>query len=75
MIKALLLALLQPQEMLSRLEDTGDFTGRLVMLEELKTMPFGAVWDYYCQKADVPVGIDWLKEVKEYEAKVTSKRK
>jgi L-rhamnose isomerase len=44
------------------------------MLEELKTLPFGAVWDYYCEKSDVPAGDAWLREVKDYEDKVTSKR-
>jgi L-rhamnose isomerase len=44
------------------------------MLEELKTLPFGAVWDYYCTKQDVPPGPDWLKEVRDYEAKVTDLR-
>ena len=43
-------------------------------MEELKTMPFGSVWDYYCLNCDVPVGADWLGEVKDYETKVTSKR-
>ncbi len=74
MIKALLIALLEPAEKLRSLEAEGDFTSRLAMLEELKTMPFGAVWDYYCHKNDVPVGPDWLREVKSYEKNVLSKR-
>jgi L-rhamnose isomerase len=74
MIKALLIALLSPIKQLRQLEDQGDFTSRLAMAEELKTAPFGAVWDFYCMSCDVPVGADWLKEVKAYEAKVTSKR-
>jgi L-rhamnose isomerase len=74
MIKALLIALLEPTERLRQMENTGDYTGRLAMLEELKTLPFGAVWDYYCEKSGVPVGDAWLKEVKEYEAKVLSRR-
>jgi len=74
MIKALLIALLEPTERLRQMESTGDYTGRLAMLEELKTLPFGAVWDYYCEKSGVPVGDAWLKEVKEYEAKVLSRR-
>ncbi len=74
MLKALLIALLEPTEKLRDFESSGDFTCRLAMLEELKTMPFGAVWDYYCAKKNVPVGEAWLKEVKDYEAKVTSKR-
>ncbi len=74
MIKALLIALLEPTEKLLEMEVNGDYTSRLAMLEELKTLPFGAVWDYYCQKSSAPVGDAWLKEVKDYEAKVTSKR-
>jgi L-rhamnose isomerase len=47
MIKALLIALLEPTERLRQMETAGDYTGRLAMIEELKTLPFGAVWDYY----------------------------
>jgi len=74
MIKALLLALLEPAEKLRATEQSGDYTSRLAMLEELKTLPFGAVWDYYCTEQDVPVGADWLKEVRQYEDKVTNIR-
>jgi L-rhamnose isomerase len=74
MIKALLIALLEPSEKLRQMELNGDYTGRLAMLEELKTLPFGAVWDYYCTKQDVPPGPDWLKQVKDYEQKVTNSR-
>jgi len=74
MLKALLIALLEPTDMLRQAEASGDYTSRLAILEELKTMPFGAVWDYHCQRSDVPVGDAWLKEVKDYETKVTSKR-
>jgi L-rhamnose isomerase len=74
MIKALLIALLEPTDMLRQTEQDGDYTSRLAMFEEIKTLPFGAVWDYYCTKHDVPAESDWLKEVKDYEANVTSKR-
>jgi len=74
MLKALLLALLEPIDELRALEQGGDFTARLAMLEEIKTLPAGAVWDYYCLKQDVPVAAAWFDEVKDYEAKVTSKR-
>lgn len=74
MIKALLIAMLEPTDILRKLEKTGDFTSRLAMMEEFKTLPFGAVWDYYCTKSNVPLGSDWLKEVKGYETKVLSKR-
>ena len=74
MIKALLIALLEPTEKLQQMEAKGDFTSRLALLEELKTLPCGAVWDYYCMKLDVPAGVAWLDEVKTYEKDVLSKR-
>ncbi len=74
MVKALLLALLEPTAKLQQMETEGDFTSRLAMLEELKTLPFGAVWDYYCVKSNVPAGDAWLGEVKTYEKNVLSKR-
>ncbi len=74
MQKALLAALLEPTESLRKLENSGDFTARLAVLEEIKSLPLGAVWDYYCLKANVPVGDNWIKDVKDYEKKVTSKR-
>ncbi|OHB56174.1 MAG: L-rhamnose isomerase [Planctomycetes bacterium GWF2_42_9] len=74
MIKALLMALLEPISALKKIEQSGDFTSRLAILEELKTMPFGAIWDYYCMKSSVPVGMSWLNDVKKYEDDVLSKR-
>ncbi len=74
MIKALLLALLEPIELLRELEAAGDFTGRLAMLEELKTLPAGAVWEYYCLTQEVPVGPAWLDAVRKYERDVLSQR-
>jgi len=74
MIKALLLALLEPTAMLRQAEADGDFTSRLALLEETKTLPSGAVWDYYCLRADVPVGGTWLAEAKTYEKTVLSRR-
>jgi len=74
MIKALLWALLEPTAKLRELENAGNYTARLAMVEEIKTMPLGAVWDYYCTKRGVPVGMAWMDEVKRYEAEVTGKR-
>ena len=74
MQKALLAALLEPTAQLRKLEQSGDFTSRLAMLEEIKSLPIGPVWDYYCLKADVPVGAAWLDEVKKYEKSILSKR-
>ncbi len=74
MIRALLLALLEPIETLRAYETEGDFTARLGLLEELKALPAGTVWDYYCLTRDVPVGMAWLDAVKSYERKVLSQR-
>ncbi|MFA5864663.1 MAG: L-rhamnose isomerase [Phycisphaerae bacterium] len=74
MIKALLIALLEPAKMLRDFEIKGDYTSRLAMLEELKTLPAGSVWDYYCSKQNVPTGSDWLDDVKAYEKNVLSQR-
>ncbi len=67
LIKSLLLAMLEPVDRLQQLEREGDFTSRLALMEEQKSLPFGAVWDYYCLKSEVPVGAAWLDEVKQYE--------
>jgi L-rhamnose isomerase len=74
MLKALLIAHLEPVETLRNLEETGDFTGRLALLEELKTLPFGAVWDYHCERCEVPFGFAWLDEVRAYEHDVLAVR-
>jgi len=74
MIKALLYAMLEPTKDLMDAENKMDFTKRLAMMEELKTLPLGAVWDYYCQKNGVPVGMAWFDAVRQYEKDVLSKR-
>jgi L-rhamnose isomerase len=74
MIKALLIALLEPTDLLRQLESSQNFTERLVLIEELKTLPFGAVWDYYCYSKSVPIGYEWFNIVKEYEKKVLVRR-
>jgi L-rhamnose isomerase len=74
MLKALMLALLEPTKTLRAQELAGDRTARLATLEELKTLPAGAVWDHYCLEQGVPVGPDWLAEVKTYERDVQSRR-
>ena len=74
MAKALLFALLQPSAMLKDLQDKSDYTKVLAISEELKTLPFGEVWDEYCERCGVPVGMDWIKEVDAYEASVLAKR-
>jgi len=66
-LKGLLLGLLEPREMLRGYENDGNYTARLALLEELKMMPFGAVWDYYCETQDVPVGMAFMNEIDAYE--------
>jgi L-rhamnose isomerase len=73
-LRALLLALLEPIERLRAMEVGGDYTGRLALLEELKGLPFGAVWDYYCLRQDVPVGLAFLDQIREHEKRVLSGR-
>jgi len=73
-LRALLVALLEPQAMLRQFEIEGDFSSRLALQEELKSMPFSAVWDQYCWKKGVPVGMDFMIAIKDYEKKELSKR-
>jgi L-rhamnose isomerase len=73
-LKALLLALLEPRERLLALEDDGNYFARLAFLEEIKTLPAGAVWDYYCVSMGVPPAEQWLDEIDRYEADVLRKR-
>lgn len=72
--KAMLFALLDPTAQLQTYEAEGKNAQRLAMMEEFKSMPFGAVWDMLCEKAGVPVGTAWIAEMEKYEAKVQSKR-
>ena len=72
--KALLYALLSPNEELKNLQDSGNFTELMVRMEELKTMPFGEVWNEYCQCCGVPGDGKWFEEAKRYEDEVLSKR-
>jgi L-rhamnose isomerase len=74
MLKALLKALLEPVERLRVLESSRDYTGRLAMLEEGKTLPFGDVWDHYCERTGVPVGGAWLDRIRTYEREVLAAR-
>lgn len=73
MSKALLKALVEPIAELRCFEAEGNLTARLALLEEAKTLPFGAVWDYYCQRQNVPVGMAWMDEVRQYEKQLAAK--
>lgn len=72
--KALLMALLTPNSALKELQDTGNYTELMVRSEEVKTLPFGDIWNYYCESCGVPADGEWFEKVKEYEKTVLSKR-
>ncbi len=72
--KAILSALLEPVSELQQLEREGRLAQKLGLLEELKTFPFGAVWDELCHRAEVPVGRTWIAEMEAYESRVQSSR-
>jgi L-rhamnose isomerase len=74
MQKALLRALLEPTETMKRYELEGNYTARLIALEEMKSMPWQAVWDEFCERNNVPVGFHWAEEVRAYEKDVLSHR-
>jgi L-rhamnose isomerase len=74
MLRALLFALLEPTARLRAAEAAGDYTTRLALQEEIKSLPFGAVWDFYCESKGVPVGDAWLAEVERYEKTVLWER-
>ena len=72
--KAFLMGMLEPIAKLREYEGNGQLFERLALLEEGKSMPWGAVWDYFCMKNNVPVGENYIAEVQKYEKEVTSKR-
>ncbi|RJP34846.1 MAG: L-rhamnose isomerase [Actinobacteria bacterium] len=73
-LRALLAALLEPLDTLRRLESDRDYTGRLALLEELKGMPSSSVWDYHCLRSGVPVGMEYIGIIRDYEKDVLSRR-
>ena len=74
MQKSLLKAMIEPTPTLLEAEKSGDYTSRLALLEETRTLPMGAVWDFFCEQEEVPVGAEWLLAVKQYEQDVLAKR-
>ncbi len=74
MQKALLYAALEPSALLREYEESGDYTSRLALMEELKTLPFYDVWAHYCESEGVPAGYEWLEDVRRYEHKILSER-
>ena len=73
--KALLFALLEPGAILKKFEIGGHNAEKLALSEELRTLPFGDVWNYYCESKSVPVGTSWIGELEKYDMEVLSKRK
>ncbi|MCO5185516.1 MAG: L-rhamnose isomerase [Anaerolineae bacterium] len=73
-LKALLMALLEPIDTLRELEAAGDWTARLALLEELKMLPFGAVWDAYCAQQNTPVGYQFMQAIRHHEQTVLAQR-
>lgn len=74
MQKALLYALLMPNTRLKQLQDSGNFTELMMLNEEIKTYPFGDIWEHYCESESVPSGSEWFDTVKKYENEVLLKR-
>lgn len=72
--KALLYALLEPNEQLKSLQDSASFTEKMVRMEQMKTMPFGDIWEHYCELQGVPNDVDWFEEARRYENDVLLKR-
>jgi L-rhamnose isomerase len=72
--KAFMIAMLEPTSTLLNYEEAGQNFERLALLEELKTKPFGAVWDYWCLSENVPAGADYISEIQQYEKDVLLKR-
>ncbi len=72
--KGILYALLDPTAQLQAYEAEGKNAQRLALMEEFKSMPFGAIWDHLCEEAGVPVGADWIAEMEQYEKDVQLKR-
>lgn len=72
--KALLMAMLTPNAQLKELQDKGNYTELMVRSEEVKTLPFGDIWNYYCECCGAPIDGEWFSKVQEYEKDVLSKR-
>lgn len=73
-LKSILYALLEPTILITEAEDRANYGDRMALMEEFKALPFGAVWDKYCQDMNTPVGASWLKDIEEYEGKILMKR-
>ena len=74
MDKALLYALLQPDDILKKMQDEANFTEQMVLQEEMKMLPYGDVWEEYLRRNNF-AGADWFEKVRDYERKVLKERK
>jgi L-rhamnose isomerase len=72
--QALLYSLLDPSTLLARMEAEGRFAATLALMETIKTLPFGTIWEEWCVRANVPVDIQWVAEAERYEREVLLKR-
>lgn len=72
--KALLSAMLEPVHMLHKAEDDKDYTLRLALIDEFRTLPTNAVWEYYCLQKGVAPTVEWMNDLKNYESNVMFKR-
>ena len=68
--KALLWALLRPAERMKALQNQSNFSELLMLTEEIKTLPFGDVWNHFCNSCGVPTGEIWYQKIMDYEKKV-----
>ncbi len=73
-LKGILLALLEPRPKVLEAENKNDYFTRLALLEEMKSMPFGAVWNYFCLEMGVALGENWITKIQQYDCDVTKKR-
>ena len=73
-LQGLMIALLEPHDLLLKLEAEGDLSSLLALHEAQKTLPYGAIWDYYCLQQGVPVGVQFLEDIRHYEANVLAER-
>lgn len=73
-LKSVLRALLEPAKLMKQAEDEGDFYKRMALMEESKTLPLGAVWDYHCHRNNVPAGLALIEACNAYQHKVVNER-
>ncbi len=73
-LKSIMFAMLEPTHLIVEAENQANYGNRMALMEEFKSLPFGAVWDKYCMDMKTPAGASWLEDVKEYEERVLQKR-